>query len=276
MSKDTLYDELGQFTAIPEKIIEMIPHIGSDAALLYLYFRYRTNKERGAAWPGYKTMEKDLGWGRHKISENIQKLENNGLIERKKRYGASTIYYLKRPPDMAVMEEQTNSSAEIALIDQKRENETPVVPKPHSSSSKTALKLDSFNQTQINQIEHTRPNGRDGIRKELENHFSEKTGLPKPEPKTRVHAAEAGKLWYSPLREICELGGWDTYMSKLIVDKALERMDGLTVCSPNSIVKVARAIVAESKIGKGELRRKEFHEMTPREFTEYLNRGKHE
>lgn len=111
------------------------------------------------------------------------------------------------------------------------------------------------------------------IRKELAEYFSTKTGLEVPVPTNEKQRREAGSLWYSPIREICELSGWDSYKGKTLIDHSIGRLDGLTVCSPKSIVKTAKAIVAEAKIGKGELRPKEYHEMTNEEFRRAIRSG---
>jgi len=103
---------------------------------------------------------------------------------------------------------------------------------------------------------HTRPDGRartdhDRIRKSLAERFAERTSLQIPEPKTEAQRREAGSSWWAPLREVGELVRWREEDGLALVDAALGRLTkaGLTITSPRSIIKTARAIVAEVKRG---------------------------
>ena len=89
MSK--LTDEWGFFTPMPEMIIKMWPTIGTNAVALFLYLRYRTHKNRGVAFPGYKKIREDTGWGFSRIKEAIAELEAAKLIKRKKGYGKHSV-----------------------------------------------------------------------------------------------------------------------------------------------------------------------------------------
>jgi hypothetical protein len=99
MAKDDLKDEIGFFTAMPERVIEMWRTIGTYAVALFLYLRYRTNKNRGCAWPSYSDIQQNTGMRRETIADAIKVLEGAGLLERTKRFGASTMYVLKIPED---------------------------------------------------------------------------------------------------------------------------------------------------------------------------------
>jgi hypothetical protein len=98
-----LKDELGFFVTVPETLVERAAEIGTDALTLFVYLRYRTNRKRGEAWPGYERIGRDLGWGNSRISQAIHALESAGYLERRKRFGATTCYTLKHvgPPDVA-------------------------------------------------------------------------------------------------------------------------------------------------------------------------------
>src|SRR3990172_6497174 len=98
----TLKDELGFFVTVPETLVERAAEIGTDALTLFVYLRYRTNRKRGEAWPGYERIGRDLGWGNSRISQAIHALEGAGYLERRKRFGATTCYTLKHvgPPDV--------------------------------------------------------------------------------------------------------------------------------------------------------------------------------
>lgn len=126
-------------------------------------------------------------------------------------------------------------------------------------------------------IKDSRPDGRprrssvkDKKRKTIAEYFSSKTGLDVPNPKTAAQKKSAGKMWYAPIREICDLVDWNIIKAKGVIDMTLDRLDGMTIANPNSIIKTSRAIIAEEKIGKGTVRQKEPHEMTDAEFSSYL------
>jgi len=85
------------------------------------------------------------------------------------------------------------------------------------------------------------------IRKRLELHFRARTSLQPPKRKS-----EAGELWWSPLREIAELAGWDADAGISVIDECLNRArNTFQVSSPKSIIKTARAVVAERAAGNG-------------------------
>ena len=90
-----LVDEIGHYTTIPESVIELWPEIGTDAVALFMYLRFRTNRERGVAFPTYARITKDTGWGRRRISGAIKALEEASLVKCHKRFGTSTEYALQ-------------------------------------------------------------------------------------------------------------------------------------------------------------------------------------
>ena len=85
------------------------------------------------------------------------------------------------------------------------------------------------------------------VRKRLELHFRSRTGLAIPKRKS-----EAGELWWAPLREIAELAGWKSADGTAVIDECLNRArNTFQVSSPKSILKTARAVVAEKANGRG-------------------------
>lgn len=93
-----LSSEWGQYEPVPVAVIKLIPAIEPTGFTLFCYLLYRTNAKRGhAAWPGYRRMNTDLGWGNDRIKRAIGLLENNGLLSKRKRFGATTIYTLTKP-----------------------------------------------------------------------------------------------------------------------------------------------------------------------------------
>ena len=95
--RTSLVDKIGAFTTVPNTVIRLWPIIGIDAVCLFLYLRYRTNNESETAFPSYNTISNDTLLSRKRIAGAIRELESIGLVDRKKRYGQSTIYTLKFP-----------------------------------------------------------------------------------------------------------------------------------------------------------------------------------
>ncbi len=64
--------------------------------------------------------------------------------------------------------------------------------------------------------------------------------------------SEKRNSWLLPLQEICELAEWDEVQAERLIGSAYQRLrgDGLTISSPRSILKTARAIAAEAKAGQ--------------------------
>lgn len=125
MSKSKLIDKIGQFTTIPNSVIAMWPTIGVDAMALFLYLRYRTNSQSGDAFPSFDTIKKDTGLTRNRIAKSARVLESAGLVERKRRFSASTIYTLKMPDvieteviskDVGLMESPISKDVGLPLV----------------------------------------------------------------------------------------------------------------------------------------------------------------
>ena len=135
MPKHTLVDEMGPWVPLPESIIEMVPQIGTDAAFLMLYFRYRLNRYRDPekTWPGYATMSKEIGWGTQKISKIIKVLEEHNLITKKKRYGTSSEYTIRYPqyqPEDEDTQSFENQRTEDKSLPQSFENQNSITDSP--------------------------------------------------------------------------------------------------------------------------------------------------
>ncbi len=122
MSKSKLVDRIGQFTTIPNAVIELWPKIGIDAMALFLYLRYRTNSQTETAFPSFDTISADTGMTRKRIAQAARKLESAGLVTRKRRFGASTLYILKMPDTFAIsndaglMEAPISNDAGLSLV----------------------------------------------------------------------------------------------------------------------------------------------------------------
>lgn len=145
MSK--LIDRIGQFTTIPNSVIEMWPKIGIDAMALFLYLRYRTNSKSEMAFPSYTIIHADTGLTRRRIALAIRALESAGLVERKRRFSNSTLYTLKMPDaisnDAGLMEAPISKDAGLPLVQGVHTNQTDLIKTDlknipnHSSTVKT-------------------------------------------------------------------------------------------------------------------------------------------
>lgn len=91
-----LVDTIGNFTAIPNSIIEMGRELGPDAIALFVVLRFHSGRNQ-TSFPSYDTIQDRTGLTRRRIAIAIRKLESSGLLERKRRFGASTVYILKMP-----------------------------------------------------------------------------------------------------------------------------------------------------------------------------------
>lgn len=98
MSRESkLSDRIGAFTTIPNSIIKLWSHIGVDGMALFLYLRYRTNADTEIAFPAYTVIHAETCLTRRRIAAAIRALEKADILERKKRFGQSTLYTLKLP-----------------------------------------------------------------------------------------------------------------------------------------------------------------------------------
>ena len=183
-----LSDKIGTFTAVPNSVIKLWPQIGLDGMALFLYLRFRTNNESEIAFPGYDDIRSTTGLTRNRIAQAIRSLESDGVLERKKRFGQSTIYITKIP-----------SSTGGGLLE-----DSPVVRGVDSSSTggglsvvqgvhanKTDLNKTKFNKTKDSADKPRQPRSRD---LHFEN-LSDICGMTPPERdwKTLVKTA-AGQL----------------------------------------------------------------------------------
>lgn len=82
------------------------------------------------------------------------------------------------------------------------------------------------------------------VKRAVREHFEARTRLTIPTGKNRKGLAVQ---WWNPIREVCELADYDLGSAKRLIDDSLKRLEGLTIADPNSILKTARAIVAEKR-----------------------------
>ncbi|MGH2619287.1 MAG: hypothetical protein ACRDHG_01785 [Anaerolineales bacterium] len=89
---------------------------------------------------------------------------------------------------------------------------------------------------------------------QLADFFATLTSLSRPEPKTSAECAAEQRLWWTPLREILQMVEGRATDAEALLQEAFARLtdraDPLTVASPNSLLKTARAISAEVASGR--------------------------
>lgn len=128
------------FTGVPNFIFALIDEIGIDGIGMYAYLLMRSGED-GKCFPSYDRMQKDLKVSRYKVSEMIKRLEDVGLVQRKRRFSASTIY--------------TVISSKIELMD------APLVQKSDYISSKIELPLVQKSDTNKNHFKKNHLNNTD-------------------------------------------------------------------------------------------------------------------
>ena len=102
----------------------------------------------------------------------------------------------------------------------------------------------------------------DAVRAMVEEEFRQLTGLQPP-----TNGKAAGTLWWTPLREICQLANWSPARAEQLVSAAVKKLQAgqLTISDPNSILKTARALAgSQAKLPE--------RQVSDREFLEQLRR----
>ena len=96
-----------------------------------------------------------------------------------------------------------------------------------------------------------KPSPQNQTRKDMEQYFSEITGLPVPKTNTQKQRASAGTLWWGPIREMAELCEWNRERSMQLMEITVAHLkkSGMTVSSPKSIVNTAKAVVTDNVPG---------------------------
>jgi len=104
-----LYDKIGKFVSVPVSFVEC-SELSSSAFRLFIVLRRLTNNDSDDVFPSYTYLQKITGMGRETISHVLDELELCGWIERKRRFGKSTVYTLLYP------KEKKSSSTKIELL----------------------------------------------------------------------------------------------------------------------------------------------------------------
>lgn len=99
--RSSLSDRIGSFVAIPQAFVDDAT-ISHEAFRLFVVLRSYTSARSSeqVAFPDYDTIKARTGIGNYtKIARAIRDLESAGWLERRKRFGQSTVYTLCSPTD---------------------------------------------------------------------------------------------------------------------------------------------------------------------------------
>jgi hypothetical protein len=123
-----------------------------------------------------------------------------------------------------------------------------VIPEPHSinpepRSAESSLIIKKLKDTDAKNASMKKQNHLP-FRNSLIAFFVERTGISGPPRDFKA----ANRLWTTPIYRIGELVDFDIIRGQTLVDLALQRLQGLTVSDPNSILKTATSIAGELKI----------------------------
>lgn len=136
--------EKPKFAAPTHETIELLVRASRSAMAFWLALSKYANWRTGECWPSYKFLMIEHGFSRDLISSGTKELEALGLLEHRRRYGQSNIYYLKGIAGIG-------DSSLVSRV-QSSENQTPVVLKPDSSSLDCPTLTTSTNYPQHNPI----------------------------------------------------------------------------------------------------------------------------
>lgn len=152
--KESVVNKYGQFTIVPNRLIEIAHIIGLDALVIWTILQYHAGQS-DSAFPSYDRLQAMTGLTRARVSAAIKVLTKFGLVVKHKRFSQSTVYELQLLTKEMVesilsqAEPQNTSSSGGELVD-----ESPVVQGVDSSSSTGELPV--VQQVDANKTQLTR------------------------------------------------------------------------------------------------------------------------
>lgn len=105
---------------------------------------------------------------------------------------------------------------------------------------------------EIPQTEPRKPSERQTAIKTLEEGFSKLSNIPLPKRGTAKEKSAAASTWWNPLGETWELCGKNTAAASKLIEASYKKLigEGMTVSSPQSLVKTATALHAQGNGNK--------------------------
>ncbi len=226
---------------------------------LYIYILDRANWEKGKVLDWKDTMAADdLEMPLGTIRDQRRQLEKDGYIVAQQKKHGQEITILKWTNPREYSGKVYNKGAETPEPFEEANGEDSEPVENHDRNNGSGNGVGKGEDKVIEQVntptldsqdkDHKSISGlpkesEDLIRGLAEQHFTKKTKL-SPE---FLGKAEAGTLWWAPLREMCKLAKWEPAIIQSAMDAALLALqgDGLTISSPKSIIKNYRAEIAQ-------------------------------
>jgi len=250
-------DSRGSFLWLSSAILERYgSKIGPIGIAVYCALAKYADNDTRESWPSHKTIADLIGTSSRSVKTYINKLASFGLVEVEERFDVdgrrTSNLYILTPPEKWKEVPPTGQEMPIPQAAEIPRMGTP-----------GAYELDSFELDSVNYSSESRDSdstadadGNNGsgppskrelqqaVVKEVTAHFEQVTKLEQP---TARENKSGLTQWYNSIREICSKSDWDPLEAIRVVDEALHRLDGLTLSDPHSIIKTARAIIAEKR-----------------------------
>lgn len=159
---------------IDGRFIENTAGLSSYAKWIYVCLKFRRNNGSGEAFPSYDDLQKLTGLNRSRIAAGLNELEAAGWINKRKRFGKSTVYrFVKKSssPDSQTTDSpdsQTTDSSKVRTTDTLTRQLEPDNKEPDNSSissirtipsseAETITEPPKFTANMTMPIEHTPP-----------------------------------------------------------------------------------------------------------------------
>lgn len=138
--RSKMSDRIGQFVAVPVSFVNDM-RISPRAFRLFVVLRSYTsaNDGRDMVFPGYETLRARCGFSSYTfVALAVRELEKAGWIERRKRFGKSTFYYITQPvlQTGVEMEEPPVLHPSVDYLEPKNKNQKEQEPDPATAAAR--------------------------------------------------------------------------------------------------------------------------------------------
>jgi hypothetical protein len=233
--------------------------ITSSKKLVLLSLADHANDEGHSVYPSIDRTAQRTGLTSRGVRKIVKELVNDGfLIPVVKSHGYHTNEYridAQKLSQYTAQAENVNSEPHSVYSETNLEphsvNPEPrsINPEPRSVESSLIIKKLKDTDAKIASVKQPTPKNQNHLpfRNSLIAFFVERTGISGPPRDFKA----ANRLWTTPIYRIGELVDFDIPGAEKLVDLALQRLKGLTVSDPNSILKTATSIAGELKVNSG-------------------------
>lgn len=148
-NRGVIVNRMGAFVAIPVTFINDERITNAGRCLYMLLSSYTSAKaDEAIAFPSYETIMKRLGWNsKHTVADGLKNLIGAGWVERRRRYGSSSVYTLNYAPETVapVVQKVHHQKCGISTTDSAEsahqlEVHQPEVPKPEVDPATAAAR----------------------------------------------------------------------------------------------------------------------------------------